>query len=183
MISCDKVWYNMLKHEQPIFKIVYQIKNGCECFNILQKRPILWIYWRSNFKNKHCLSRENHAEVYVYKHWLNISFEFSSWITNEYFKVWCGKIMLWCSIPGIQCSKIYLPFLSQRCTWNCIINGTTSTEKKWNWRERRRFFISCSHGENVTCSGTLCFWRCEFWDEMYWYFFCVLVVREDELCR
>jgi hypothetical protein len=31
----------------------------CECFIVLKKWPILWVHWPSNFKNKHCLSREN----------------------------------------------------------------------------------------------------------------------------
>jgi hypothetical protein len=28
---------------------------------VLKKRPILWVHWRSNFKNKHRLSRENQS--------------------------------------------------------------------------------------------------------------------------
>jgi hypothetical protein len=32
-------------------------------YRTLKKRPILWVHWhwRSNFKNKHCLSRENQS--------------------------------------------------------------------------------------------------------------------------
>jgi hypothetical protein len=48
------------KHEQPIF-IWY--KNSSRNANVLSclKRPILWVHWWSNFKNKHCLSRENQS--------------------------------------------------------------------------------------------------------------------------
>jgi hypothetical protein len=31
-------------------ELVYQIKIGCECFNVLKKRPIIRVHWRSNFK-------------------------------------------------------------------------------------------------------------------------------------
>jgi hypothetical protein len=119
MASCDQIgnyhWLNcswiinefekyQIKHEQPIFiwcknssrrrEFVYQIKIGCECFIVLIKRPILWVHWRSNFKNKHCLSRENQGwslcklgqifmRIFIY-------FEFSSWIINEFYN-YCMK--------------------------------------------------------------------------------------------
>jgi uncharacterized membrane protein len=38
-----------------------QFGHPCECFIVLKKWPILWVHWRSNFKNKHCLSRENQS--------------------------------------------------------------------------------------------------------------------------
>ena len=70
---------------------------SAECFKWLKKRPIWWVHWRSNFRNKRCLSRENqsykvginvhdflsnikHTETVV------ISSAYSSWIINEFFK-------------------------------------------------------------------------------------------------
>ena len=60
------VWYTNSSRRR---EFVYQIKIGCECFIVLKKRPILWVHWRSNFKNKHCLRQAEKI-----KHWLNIHF-------------------------------------------------------------------------------------------------------------
>jgi hypothetical protein len=51
----------LFKYQIPRLRLefLYQIKIGCECFIVLIKRPILWVHWRSYFKNKRCLSREN----------------------------------------------------------------------------------------------------------------------------
>jgi hypothetical protein len=54
----DCIWYTNSSRRR---EFVYQIQIGCECFIGLKKWPILWVHWRSNFKNKHCLSRENQS--------------------------------------------------------------------------------------------------------------------------
>jgi hypothetical protein len=48
-------------------EFVYQIKIGCECFNVLKKRPMLGVNRRSNFKNEHCLTRENQSWSFICK--------------------------------------------------------------------------------------------------------------------
>jgi hypothetical protein len=61
-----------LQHERPCCigytnssrrrEFVYPIlQHGRECCKWLKKRLILWVHWRSNFKNKRCLSRENQS--------------------------------------------------------------------------------------------------------------------------
>jgi hypothetical protein len=60
-----------LQHERPCCigytnssrrrEFVYPIQHGRECCRWLKKRLILWVHWRSNFKNKRCLSRENQS--------------------------------------------------------------------------------------------------------------------------
>jgi hypothetical protein len=35
-------------------EFVYQINIGCSCFNVLKRRPIIWVH----FKNKHCLKAD-----------------------------------------------------------------------------------------------------------------------------
>ena len=60
-----------LQHERPCCigytnssrrrEFVYLIQHGRECCKWLKKRLILWVHWRSNFKNKRCQSRENQS--------------------------------------------------------------------------------------------------------------------------
>ena len=67
-----------LQHERPCCigytnsrrrrEFVYPIQHGRECCKWLKKRLILGVHWRSNFKNKRCLSRENQVKVYVNQH-------------------------------------------------------------------------------------------------------------------
>ena len=95
-----------LQHERPCCigytnssrrrEFVYPIQHGRECCKRLKKRLILWVHWRSNFKNKRCLSRENQSLSLCKSTWICITytdttrlwffFVFSSWIINEFFK-------------------------------------------------------------------------------------------------
>jgi hypothetical protein len=87
----------------------YQINIGCSCFNVFKRRPIIWVHWRSNFKIKHCLSRENRSWSLckwgqfsyksfirsIYIHWLNIHFFWIfSWIINTVFCVQHSQMFL-----------------------------------------------------------------------------------------
>jgi hypothetical protein len=57
-----------LQHERPCCigytnssrrrEFVYPIQHGRECCKWLKKRLILWVNWRSNFKNKRCLKAD-----------------------------------------------------------------------------------------------------------------------------
>jgi hypothetical protein len=94
-----------LQHERPCCigytissrrrEFVYPIQHGHECCKWLKKRLILWVHWRSNFKNKRCLSQENQSKSLCKSTWICITytdttrlwffFVFSSWIINEFF--------------------------------------------------------------------------------------------------
>jgi hypothetical protein len=90
----------------------------------LTERPILWVHWWSNFKNKHCLTRENQSwnlcksgQIFIRftcKHWLlNIHF-FCIFLVNYYeiFKEWdlsLGAFILWIL-------KIHKPGLTDNLT-------------------------------------------------------------------
>jgi hypothetical protein len=60
-----------LQHERPCCmgytnssrrrEFVYPIQHGRECCKWLKKLLIFWVHWRSNFKNKRCLRRENQS--------------------------------------------------------------------------------------------------------------------------
>jgi hypothetical protein len=78
-------------------EFVYPIQHGRECCKRLKKRLILWVHWRSNFKNKRCLSRENQSLSLCKSTWICFTytdttrlwffFVFSAWIINEFFNV------------------------------------------------------------------------------------------------
>jgi hypothetical protein len=82
-------------------EFVYPIQHGRECCKWLKKRLILWVHWRSDFKNKRCLSREKQSSSLCKSTWICITytdttrlwffFVFSSWIINEF----CNTIYPW----------------------------------------------------------------------------------------
>ena len=41
--------------------VLYLIKHELRVFKMAEKRPIVRVHWRSNFKSKRCLSRENQS--------------------------------------------------------------------------------------------------------------------------
>jgi hypothetical protein len=123
------------------WEFVYLIQHRRECCKWLKKRLILWVHWRSNFKNKCRLSRENQSlckvKVYVNQHesvshiQIRHAYDFSLCFLHEllmsFLNIYINSVKVWMFVSLLWVSQ----FTWSSGHWQIFNSYSTNSSRIW----------------------------------------------------